>query len=431
MLHQWENAMTENKPGRAHLKIVISTAAIIAAMVLTMQLISHARQLQVLKTELAEVNHIRYGLLNTDEWAYQLATILSMKIVEFKLTPDNREVVIQNLEGILNIMIDEVEVMLRQEAAANLSGAKKFFSGFVINLDLLRDSVPSYANTLLTELSNPDNKEFMQQFLLDKLGEITTSTYNLDSMDPLQAVMEKYGSSSKEESKELISEQIEIKEELINYRVQLILLLVCAVYLLNLITRNKINRTQATLLILAAFTLLLGGITTPMIDLEAKIDLLSLKLMGEDVIFQNNIIFFQSKSITDVVRILVQEGSPQMIFVGVLVFTFSIIFPAAKLISSLLYVYSVRNLRENRLIRFFVIQSGKWSMADVLVVALFMAYIGFNGIIGNQLDVLTESAKPVEIFTTNGTKLLGGFYLFLFFCLSSLVLSVIITRKIS
>ncbi len=425
MLHQWENAMTENKPGRAHLKIVISTAAIIAAMVLTMQLITQARQLQVLKTELAEVNHIRYGLLNTDEWAYQLATILSIKIVEFKLTPNNREVVIQNLEGILNIMIDEVEVMLRQEAAANLSGAKKFFSGFVINLDLLRDSVPS------SELSNPDNKEFMQQFLLDKLGEITVSTYNLDSMDPLQAVMEKYGSSSKEESKELINEQIEMKEEVINNRVLLVLLLVCAVYLLNLITRNKINRTQATLLILAAFTLLLGGITTPMIDLEAKIDLLSLKLMGEDVIFQNNIIFFQSKSITDVVRILVQEGSPQMIFVGVLVFTFSIIFPAAKLISSLLYVYSVRNLRENRLIRFFVIQSGKWSMADVLVVALFMAYIGFNGIIGNQLDVLSESAKPVEIFTTNGTRLLGGFYLFLSFCISSLVLSVIITRRTS
>ncbi len=429
MLHQWENAMTENKPERAHLKIVISTAAVIAAMVLTMQLITQARQLQVLKTELAEVNHIRYGLLNTDEWAYQLATILSIKIVEFKLTPDNREVVIQNLEGILNLMIDEVEVMLRQRTAANLSGAKKFFSGFAINLDQLRDSVPSYANTLLTELSNPDNKEFMQQFLLDKLGEITVSTYNLDSMDPLQAVMEKYGSSSKEESKELINEQIEMKEEVINNRVLLILLLVCAVYLLNLITRKKINRTQATLLILAAFTLLLGGITTPMIDLEAKIDLLSLKLMGEDVIFQNNIIFFQSKSITDVVRILVQEGSLQMIFVGVLVFTFSIIFPAAKLISSLLYVYSVRNLRENRLIRFFVIQSGKWSMADVLVVALFMAYIGFNGIIGHQLDVLTESAKPVEIFTTNGTQLLGGFYLFLFFCISSLVLSVIITRK--
>jgi len=429
MLRQQENPMTENKPGRAHLKIVISTAAVIAALVLTMQLITQARQLQVLKTELAEVNHIRYGLLNTDEWAYQLANIISIKIVEFKLTPEGQERVLENLEGILNLMIDEVEVMMIERTAGKLSGMKRLVAGFAINFDQLRDSIPSYANTLLSELSNPDNKEMMRQFLLDKLGEITASTYNLDPMDPLHAVMEKYNCSSKVACKELISDQIELKQEVINYSLLLIMLLASAVFLLNLITRHQINRMQAILLILASFSLLLGGITTPMIDLEARIDFLSLKLMGEDIIFQNNIIFFQSKSITDVVRILIEEGSLPMIFVGILVFTFSIIFPVSKLISSLLYAYRVGNLRDNKLIRFFVVKSGKWSMADVMVVAIFMAYIGFNGIIGNQLDVLTETAKPVEIFTTNGTRLLGGFYLFLLFCISSLILSEIITRK--
>ena len=429
MVLQWENPMNENKPGRAHLKIAISAAALIAAMVLTIQLISHARQLQVLKTDLAEINHIRYGLLNTDEWAYQMSTILSIKIVEFKLTPESREKVLQNLENILNMLIDEVEVMMVQKTSGSFSGVKRFLAGLTINLDMLRDSVPSYANTLLLELNKPDNKEFLQQFLLDKLGAITASTYNLDPMDPLHMVMEKHSCSDKEVCKELIEEEIGLKKERINYLIILVILLVTAVFMINLITRHKINMAQSSLLILASFCLLLGGITTPMIDLEAKIDLLMLKLMGEDVIFQNNIIFFQSKSITDVVRILIEEGSLPMIFVGILVFTFSIIFPAAKLISSLLYSYHVGNLRENRLIRFFAIKSGKWSMADVVVVALFMAYVGFNGIIGSQLDQLTQSAKPVEIFTTNGTHLLGGFYLFLLFCISSLLLSEMITRK--
>ncbi len=429
MVLQWENPMNENKPGRAHLKIAISTAALVAAMVLTMQLISHARQLQVLKTDLAEINHIRYGLLNTDEWAYQMSTILSIKIVEFKLTPESREKVLQNLESILNMMIDQVELMMMEKTAGQLSGMKRLFAGFTLNLDMLRDSVPAYANKLLLELNNPGNKEFLQQFLLDKLGAITASTYNLDPMDPLHMVMEKHNCRDKVVCKELIEEEIGLKKERINYLIILVILLVTAVFMINLITRHKINMAQSSLLILASLCLLLGGITTPMIDLEAKIDLLMLKLLGEDVIFQNNIIFFQSKSITDVVRILIEEGSLPMIFVGILVFTFSIIFPAAKLISSLLYSYHVGNLRENRLIRFFVIKSGKWSMADVLVVALFMAYVGFNGIIGSQLDQLTQSAKPVEIFTTNGTHLLGGFYLFLLFCISSLLLSEMITRK--
>ncbi|TFH27388.1 MAG: paraquat-inducible protein A, partial [Bacteroidia bacterium] len=157
--------------------------------------------------------------------------------------------------------------------------------------------------------------------------------------------------------------------------------------------------------------------------------LLLFQLMGEEVKFFDNIIFFQSKSITDVVRILIEEGSLPMIFVGCLVFLFSIIFPTLKLSSSLLYAYDVGSLRENKLIRFFVIKSGKWSMADVMVVAIFMAYIGFDAIIGTQLEGLTESAKPVEIFTTNGTQLLGGFYLFLLFCISSLALSEILIRK--
>ena len=128
-------------------------------------------------------------------------------------------------------------------------------------------------------------------------------------------------------------------------------------------------------------------------------------------------------------EILIREGSFEMIFVGVLVFTFSIVFPTLKLISSLLWSLGNERLNNYKVIRFFVIKSGKWSMADVMVVAIFMAYIGFNGIVGNQMDSLRQSTEAVEIFTTNGTKLLGGFYLFLSFVISSLVLSELLTGK--
>jgi len=421
--------MNENKPGRAHLKIIISTAAIIAAMVLTIQYISFARQNQKLKTDLAEIDYIRYGLLNVDEWTNQLSTILSIKILEFELTPESREKVLQNLENILNEMINSVELMMKVKSSGNSSGIQKLLSGFTINLDPLRDSVPSYANQLLTELGKPGNKAFLQQFLTAKLYDLAASTYNLDPKTPLHEVMKRYNCFQKEECQELIQEQVDLNKKAIKIRVILVMLLVTAVFLVNLVSRGKINLAQATLLIIAAFCLLIGGITTPMIDLEASIDHLMIKLMGEEVLFQKNIIFFQSKSITDVVRILFEEGTLPMLFVGVLVFTFSIIFPSLKLISSLLYCYRFGHLRENRLIRFFVIKSGKWSMADVMVVAIFMAFVGFNGIVGSQLDLLRESAKPVEIFTTNGTRLLEGFYLFLLFCISSLILSEVVTRK--
>ena len=53
--------------------------------------------------------------------------------------------------------------------------------------------------------------------------------------------------------------------------------------------------------------------------------------------------------------------------------------------SSVGYFYNYRGARENPVIRFFVLKLGKWSMADVMVVAIFMAYVGFNGMIASQL----------------------------------------------
>jgi len=421
--------MTENKPGRAYLKVLISSMAIIAALVLSIQHISLARQNQTLKTDLAEINHIQYGLLNADEWSDQLSTILSIKILEFKLTPESREKVVENLENMLYQLIDDVEQMMTSKTSGKFSALKSWFAGIAINLDPFRDSVPSYANQLLDELSKPENKAFMQQFLSNKLNEFAASTYNLDQMVPLQDVLDRYDCINKMVCKERIRDEISLKNREIKLRVILIMALVALVFLINLLTRKKINMVQASLLIIASFCLLLGGITTPMIDLEAKIDQLMLQLMGEKITFLNNIIFFQSKSITDVVRILFEEGTLPMIFVGVLVFTFSIIFPSLKLISSLFYSYRIGRLRENRLIQFFVIKSGKWSMADVMVVAIFMAFVGFDGIISNQLDQLRQASPQVEVFTTNGTKLLSGFYLFLLFCVSSLILSESITRK--
>ncbi len=419
-----------NRPDNTSLlKIAISTGIFLVAAVLTIQLISQAKQNQRLKTDLAEINHIRYGLLNVDEWTDQVTLILSIKIAEYQLTPDSREKLLHNLENIMYTMIDKVEVMVMERLSEKLPVMKRFAVGMVFNVDQLRDSVPSYASQLLLELNKPENKAILQDFLSDRLQDFKTTTFNLDQMERLEQLLSHYNCSNKQECRELLEAAIEVKKGEITFRVVAILILVTALFLVNTVSKHRLTGIQSILLLLASLCLLLGGITTPMIDLEARIDLLLFQLMGEQVKFTDNIIFFQSKSITDVVRILFEEGSLPMVFVGCLVFLFSIIFPSLKLISSLLYAYDVGRLREHRLIRFFVIKSGKWSMADVMVVAIFMAYIGFNGIIGSQLDELTASAKPVEIFTTNGTRLLGGFYLFLLFCLSSLALSEILIRK--
>jgi hypothetical protein len=68
-------------------------------------------------------------------------------------------------------------------------------------------------------------------------------------------------------------------------------------------------------------------------------------------------------------------------------------------------------------------------MADVMVVALFMTYIGFNGIIANQFSQFRTVGQQLDLLTTNGTSLQPGYYLFLAYCLLSLFLSEFLIRK--
>ena len=63
------------------------------------------------------------------------------------------------------------------------------------------------------------------------------------------------------------------------------------------------------------------------------------------------------------------------------------------------------------------------------VVAIFMAYIGFNGIISSQLGHLNSEGQELVIMTTNGTSFQPGYYLFLTYTLLALVLSGLLAKK--
>ena len=114
--------------------------------------------------------------------------------------------------------------------------------------------------------------------------------------------------------------------------------------------------------------------------------------------------------------------------VGGLIFIFSVIFPITKLVTANIYLLGKVKIRENKFVKFFAFKSGKWSMADVMVIAIFMSYIGFKGILDSQLEDLNMKTKNLSSIATNETSLQPGFILFVSFVLFSLLLSVILKK---
>jgi hypothetical protein len=194
--------------------------------------------------------------------------------------------------------------------------------------------------------------------------------------------------------------------------------------------RRTLPPEQLALLTGATLVLLAVGVGTPMIEVEARIDELRLQLLGEPIAFTDQVLYYQSKSILDVVAILADTGAADMMLVAVLITLFSLVFPAAKIIAGFLYYYDPRGLRGNALVYFFALRSGKWSMADVLVVAMLMAYVGFGGLVASQLSAVAGTGRGVDVVTTNGTALQAGFFMFLAFVLASLVLSSMLEARL-
>ena len=111
-----------------------------------------------------------------------------------------------------------------------------------------------------------------------------------------------------------------------------------------------------------------------------------------------------------------------MWIVGVLVLMFSIVFPTLKIFTLTFCLHRPSLLRTNRLVRFFALESSKWSMADVMALAIFMSFVAFNGLIPNTMSGLKQTGAQIVI-PTDSSKILPGYFLFIGFCLASLFLS--------
>lgn len=406
--------------------LIVSIILLASATFLSVKHIMLARQNQTARINLSEVNSIRYGMLNATEWKDELATIVTKKIEEFELTNANREQLKQQVEQLMYKLLDQVDQILKND----MGKIKQFLMNAFVDLDKLRENVPQLSEQLLNEITKPENKESIKQFILDKLNSFVAETFSHDDQKKLNEILVQENAANKMEAAKKLSQKIEETSKEIKRYIILLIVSLVSVFLLNILSDRRKTKAGLYILVITTLLFLANGIIVPMIDIEAKISRLTFELIGEKIVFTNQVFFFQSKSILDVVWILITDGKWDMIFVGILILGFSVLFPVTKIISSLLMIHSPDRFSNNKFVHFFTFKSGKWSMADVFVVAMFMAFIGFNGIIGRQLEHIKDVNEYVEILTTNGTSLKSGFYLFVLFCLAGLFLSVAIQKKL-
>jgi hypothetical protein len=432
---------------------VVALLCFAGALALTVQSIGDLNRVKVLKTDLAEIENVRYGLLDPEQWVARVSVILERRIEAFELTDANRPRIKRAVEQVLNTLLVQLEDNLRRrnlQASGSwmdqLKGVlQQGLQDLVVDFDSLRRKVPQYAEAVLEELSKPEAKREVRAQLISFLHQAADSTFSKTDRSALDVLHARYGCANPEDCTRTIGTRIESAQAPIAGRLGGLFVLIGALFALCLAkpgravdgsgvsgadARRGFDPFKLFLLTGAILMLLAGGILTPMIEIEARIEQLGLELLGEPVVFTDQVLYFQSKSVFDVVAILVRTNKPDMLLVGALIVLFSVIFPSLKVVATYIYYYDFKGWRQARLARFFALESGKWSMADVLAIAIFMAYIGFSGLIGSQLGTLKRAAPHVQVLTADGTVLAPGFFLFLAFVLASMLLSAVLEKRI-
>lgn len=386
-----------------------------------------------LRMELAEIGHVRYGMLDADRWVEQIVPIIDAKIAELDLTSaQNGASLRPTVERALYLLLDQVKAQMAPKpapaataapappAAAFAAQATAMMANMMIAN--LRPRVPQFAGMVLAELGKPENKQAVEKYLAGVVADGAKSTFSAVDMTWYSAILKQYGCADAAACRQVLTTRIREADERIERWYMTALGAAALAFVLLLAGRWVLRWFDVAVLLLFCAVLLAGGVLSPMIEVEAKMSSLTLTFFGQPVSFPEQVLYFQSKSVLEVFRTLITIGRPEMWIVGVLVLMFSVVFPTLKILTLGICLKRPDWLRKYRIARFFALESSKWSMADVMALAIFMSYVAFNGVISNAMSSLQQPGAQLVI-PTDSSKILPGFYLFLGFVLASLFLS--------
>jgi hypothetical protein len=389
-----------------------------------------------LNEEYAEVNRINYGLFNIQLWKKKAFDLFRDKADDFTISPDVYTDVEQQLTVYLGTVYNEYigsgKLFNEMIADAEKSGKINNFFATMIKDNIgeqiekldLKAKLPGIAKNLSQELKSNEPK--LKEYISEGLESILFEGESAEYVDPRTNFFKSKGVASVEEYNETTLDKVESLDAELNQLVKMEYLLLLSGVVLLLLLIKVLGFIAVTSLITLISIVFLGlGVTLPMIDIDARLNAFTMPILDSNISFDEQYLYYQSKSILDVTRTLIEGKGIDLKIVGVLILMFSIVIPFIKLILSSLFMYT-GIIRHNIIAQTIIFYLGKWSMADVFVVAMFMAYIGFYGIITAQLDEISRNQSGYAVETLNYSTLSPGALFFTTYCVLSIITGILI-----
>jgi len=390
-------------------------------------------QQEQIKEDYSMSNNITFGLFSVDQWRDKITAIVNGQVSDFSLTPAQKKALQLQVEQALHALVSKAVAQINKPQKTLGGKLKKLAFNSVVNADEIQAQVPSFARTIINKVNSPASQSRLKNIATSKINQLGKETYDSTSVanaEVTKYVYTKYHVSDPVEFNKRINSQLAtIRTVTYNYAYAMV---GCVVFALGLwwLMRREVH-LQTTLFVMSllfALILLVVGITATIIEVDARIQTVNFMLLGDKLTFDNQVLFFQSKSILGIVQVLLKQAKPDAVVVGSLILLFIIILPVVRLVAKGIHIMSPKRVAENSVVKYLAFESAKWDMADVMVVGILMTYIGLNGILQSQLTNLNIHNSVLTTTTANNTSLQPGYFIFVSYVIFALILSYILKR---
>lgn len=379
---------------------------------------------RLMRTDLAEITNARYGILSADQWRTIIGPMLNAQVDNLSLKGQSKSLR-PMVEQSLYALLDHIKTQMTTPPAKG-PGKPGGGNAMVVNMIIaaLRPHVPEYTDVVMAELARPQTQKSFKDAIREVLASAVTNTFGTTDMSTYNAILKHYGCASGTACEETLGRKIAEADAQVNRDYLIVLGSAALGFLLLMAGRRTLTRGAVVVLILFCLAMLAGGVLSPMLEVEVRVTKIDATLLGTPIEFQDQSLYYRSKTVFEVFQTLIHMGRPEMTVVGVLVILFSVVFPTLKMLALGASLFRPELLRTNRVVKLLAFELSKWSMADVMVLAIFMSFVAFNGVIGSAWDGLRAMPNVQQVLIpTNASKILPGYYLFIGFCVASILLS--------
>jgi hypothetical protein len=369
---------------------------------------------RLIRTDLAEIENARYGILSADQWRTIIGPMLNAQIDQLDFKGQSKSLRPQ-VQRALNALLDKMD-------ADKPSGIQGMFVSKMIAS--LRPKVPEYTNVVMAQLVNKGTEKGFKDSIRGVLANAVANTFGNTDMSTYNAILRHYGCASGAACEQTLGQQIAAADTQLNRDYLTVLACAALAFILLMIGTPTLSRAAVVVLMSFCIAMGVGGVLSPMLEVEVRVTKIDATLLGTPIEFRDQSLYYRSKTVYEVFQTLIHMGRPEMSVVGVLVILFSVVFPTLKMLALAASLFRPTLLRTNRFVKLLAFELSKWSMADVMVLAIFMSFVAFNGVIGSAFDGLRSVPNVQQVLIpTNASKILPGYYLFIGFCVSSILLS--------